>query len=108
MTPPVTRKPSFGFPNSLTRVFFDGNDARQKVVSRNLMIEYSGNPNRVEEHRADLAILNHVAFLAYRNDVDLADVFVVSSDQELCSNARAFGVHTIGHSLFADLLAACR
>ncbi len=99
---------ALGFPNSLTRVFFDGNDARQKVVSRNLMIEYSGNPNRVEEHRADLAILNHVAFLAYRNDVDLADVFVVSSDQELCSNARAFGVHTIGHSLFADLLAACR
>ena len=99
---------SLGFPNGLTRVFFDGNDARQKVISRNLMIEYSGNPEHLNEHRADRAIVNHVAFLAYRGDVDLTDVFVVSSDQELCSNARAFGVHTIGHSLFADIMAACK
>lgn len=102
------KKLALGFPNSKTRVFFDGNEGRVRAITRNLVVEYSGNPQKVDEHRADMAIVDHVAFLAFQNDVPAWAVFVVSSDQGLCEKAREYGALTIGHERFADIMAACK
>lgn len=102
------KKLALGFPNSKTRVFFDGNEGRVRAITRNLVVEYSGNPQKVDEHQADMVIVDHVAFLAFQNDVPVWAVFVVSSDQGLCEKAREYDALTIGHERFADIMARCR
>lgn len=98
-----------GFPNSRTVVFFDGEVARQVPVTPNLVVEYSGNPEHIPEHRADRIIVGYTNYLHTQERIDPWSVIVVSADQGLCADARIAGAMTIHyHQLFLDLLAACR
>ena len=98
-----------GFPNSRTVVFFDGEVARQVPVTPNLVVEYSGNPEHIPEHRADRIIVGYTNYLHTQERIDPWSVIVVSADQGLCADARLAGAVTIHHHrLFLDLLAACR
>jgi len=100
---------ALGFPNSRTVVFFDGEDARQVPVTPNLVVEYSGNPEHIPEHRADRIIVGYTNYLHTQERIDPWSVIVVSADQGLCADARLAGAVTIHHHrLFLDLLAACR
>lgn len=98
-----------GFPNSRTVVFFDGEVARQVPVTPNLVVEYSGNPEHIPEHRADRVIVGYTNYLHTQERIDPWSVIVVSADQGLCADARIAGAMTIHHHrLFLDLLGACR
>lgn len=100
---------ALGFPNSRTVVFFDGEVARQVPVTPNLVVEYSGNPEHIPEHRADRIIVGYTNYLHTQEKVDPWSVIVVSADQGLCADARIAGAMTIHHHrLFLELLAACR
>ena len=100
---------ALGFPNSRTVVFFDGEDARQVPVTPNLVVEYSGNPEHIHEHRADRVIVGYAGYLHTQEKIDPWSLIVVSADQGLCADARLAGAVTIHHHrLFLDLLAACR
>lgn len=100
---------ALGFPNSRTVVFFDGEDARQVPITPNLVVEYSGNPEHIHEHRADRVIVGYANYLHTQEKIDPWSLIVVSADQGLCADARIAGAMTIHHhNLFLDLLAACR
>lgn len=100
---------ALGFPNSRTVVFFDGEIARQVSVTPNLVVEYSGNPEHIPEHRADRVIVGYTSYLHTQERLDPWSVIVVSADQGLCADARIAGAMTIHHHrLFLDLLAACQ
>ena len=97
-----------GFPNSFTKLFFDGDRPGRGFSSKHLVVEYSGNPEKETKHRADRAILRYIGFLHGEKRVPPENVIVVSSDQDLCHEAGLTGAMAINHDEFLAILEECK
>jgi hypothetical protein len=77
----------FDKPGADVMLYFDGDDPAQQSLSDQVRVIYSGGTG---EHRADEAILKHLAF--YVQSGSAAPLCLVTKDADFSRQARAMGV----------------
>ena len=91
--------PIFDKPGADVMLFFDGNDATEQALSDHVRVFYSGGTG---DHRADNAILEHIAFSLQSSAS--TPICLVTKDGDFARQAGAKGVTIMDPEEFATLL----